>query len=348
MLLGIGTRVKFLSTPDSGVIVDKLGDGMVMVQLDGINMEIPAFEEDLIREEDWSESNFKQAVPQHKKGAIAPPVEEEIMHATFTNRGISIALLPFKKVNDEIDRFDILLLNDTLQEILFECDFVILNDIEWSKNGKMGVVSFEKIGEMFFDDINDAPEFDVTISPVYTEGVGEKLAKTLKIKAKQFIKSYHFSKFLERDIYEFTLFEKFETDEKTQNADLQKYTDGLVKDLKKKTEELERKNKILNPTISINEYASFVPEIDLHIELLYDNPKNLTNEEIIMVQMRAFEHFLGKAIRLNVKRTFVIHGVGKGKLRDMIHARLRRHSDVKFFKNEYHERYGWGATEILI
>jgi Smr domain len=170
----------------------------------------------------------------------------------------------------------------------------------------------------------------------------------LKIKAKQFIKSYHFSNFLERDIYEFILFEKFGTDEKTQNADLQKYTDGLVKDLKKKTEELERKNKILNPTISINEYASFVPEIDLHIELLYDNPKTLTNEEIIMVQMRAFEHFLAKAIRLNVKRTFVIHGVGKGKLRDMIHARLRRHSDVKFFKNEYHERYGWGATEILI
>jgi Smr domain len=348
MLLGIGTRVKFLSTPDSGVIVDKLGDGMVMVQLDGINMEIPAFEEDLIREEDWSESNFRQAVPQHKKGVVAPPVEEEIIHATYTNKGISIALLPFKKVNDEINRFDILLINDTLRDILFECDFVVFNDIEWSKNGKMDVVSFEKIGEMFFDDINDAPEFDITISPVYTEGVGEKISKTLKIKAKQFIKSYHFSKFLDRDVYEFSVLEKFDTDEKTQNSDLQKYTESLVKDLKKKTEELERKNKIVNTTVNINEYASFVPEIDLHIELLYDNPKNLTNEEIVMVQLRAFEHFLAKAIRLNVKRTFVIHGVGKGKLRDMIHARLRRHSDVKFFKNEYHERYGWGATEILI
>jgi Smr domain len=348
MLLGIGTRVKFLSTPDSGVIVDKLGDGMVMVQLDGVNMEIPAFEEDLVREEDWSESNFKQVDLKNKKGETIQLIEEKIIHSTFTNKGISIALLPFKKTNDEIDRFDILLLNDTIYDVLYECDFIILNETEWSKDGKIAAVGFEKIGEMFFDDINDAPEFDVTISPIYTEGVGNKLTKTLKIKAKQFIKSFHFSDFLERDVYEFTLFEKFETDDKTQNSDLQKYTESLVKDLKKKTAELEKKNKILNPAVNINEYASFIPEIDLHIELLYDNPKTLTNEEIIMVQLRAFEHFLSKAIRLNVKRVYVIHGVGKGKLRDMIHAQLRRHGDVDYFKNEYHERYGWGATEILL
>ncbi|NJN34866.1 MAG: Smr/MutS family protein [Saprospiraceae bacterium] len=86
----------------------------------------------------------------------------------------------------------------------------------------------------------------------------------------------------------------------------------------------------------------------MHIELLHENPSSLTNAEILTIQMRYFEHFLAKAIRLGVTRIFVIHGVGKGKLRDTIHARLRRHPDVERFKNEYHERYGWGATEILL
>jgi dsDNA-specific endonuclease/ATPase MutS2 len=45
---------------------------------------------------------------------------------------------------------------------------------------------------------------------------------------------------------------------------------------------------------------------------------------------------------------YIIHGVGKGRLKEMIHARLKRHSDVEHFKNEYHERYGWGATEVIL
>ena len=51
-LFGIGTKVKFMTTTDSGVVIDKLGDGMVMVKLDGFDMDIPAFEEDLLRAED--------------------------------------------------------------------------------------------------------------------------------------------------------------------------------------------------------------------------------------------------------------------------------------------------------
>ena len=351
MLFGIGTRVKFFATPDSGVIVDKLGDGMVMVMLDGINMEIPAFEEDLIREELWTEADFVKPVLSKKNLQKLNPdnlAEEKPIEPAFSNKGVSIALLPFKKSNDEIERFDILLVNDTFYDILFECDFVIFQEVEWSKEGKLNAASFEKIGEMLFDDINDAPQFDISISPVYTEGVGNKLAKTLKIKAKQFIKSFNFLDFLQRDVYLFPLFDKFDTDDNGKETDLKKYTQSLVKDLKKEAQEREKKNALINPIVDVNEYASFIPEIDLHVELLHDNPTTLTNEEIVMLQLRAFEHFLTKAVRLNVNRIYVIHGVGKGKLRDMIHARLRRHPEVNYFKNEYHERYGWGATEILL
>ena len=79
-LLGIGTKVKFLTTPDSGTIIDKLGDGMVMVQLDGVDMDIPAFEEDLVRAEDFAGQTLvnqvvkpKNYLSKDKINVFAPP-----------------------------------------------------------------------------------------------------------------------------------------------------------------------------------------------------------------------------------------------------------------------------------
>jgi dsDNA-specific endonuclease/ATPase MutS2 len=43
----------------------------------------------------------------------------------------------------------------------------------------------------------------------------------------------------------------------------------------------------------------------------------------------------------------VIHGLGKGKLKNEIATRLINHPEVKTFKNEYHPKYGFGATEII-
>ncbi|MBK7408795.1 MAG: Smr/MutS family protein [Saprospirales bacterium] len=97
----------------------------------------------------------------------------------------------------------------------------------------------------------------------------------------------------------------------------------------------------------LQEFAEFVNEIDLHIERLTDRHAKLGNAEILRIQMAHFEAFLNKANRLGIASIFVIHGVGKGVLRDAIAERLRRHPEVREFKNEYHPKYGWGATEIL-
>ncbi|NJN34867.1 MAG: hypothetical protein HC817_12065 [Saprospiraceae bacterium] len=217
MLLGIGTRVKFRATPDSGVITDKLGDGMVMVHLDDVDMNIPAFEEDLIREEVYLQSiDFQQiakAFFKSKKSQSIPIQKEEA--ASFVkphqwklhNSGISIAFVPVKKTTDVIIEFDIWLLNDTPRELLFECTFMIFDGTEWQKEGKLAAVYAEKIGSMPFDALNDSPEIDITITPISTEGVGEKQSKTLKIRAKQFVKNFSYHNFFQLEAHIFTAFE---------------------------------------------------------------------------------------------------------------------------------------------
>lgn len=349
-LLGVDTRVKFLTTPDSGVIVSKLGDGMVMVLLDDDDMEIPAFEADLVREEAYSAT--LPLKPIDTSTFAQKPVEKQHIlpfKPKLSNSGCHLGLNPIKKANGEIEKFDVLLLNDTAYDALYEVDFVLFNEVEWSKDGKITATSAEILGEILFDDINDSPEFDVSISPISTEGVGEKQTKTLKIKPKQLLKSFVFSDFLQQEVYLFTGFDTLFADDDAQKDDLKNYTKDVLKT--KKTLKWEKEDSYSKPVSTVpdpNEYASFVPEIDLHIEMLHENPTKLTPAEIVAVQIKAFEHFINKAIRLNVPKVYIIHGVGTGKLKDMVSARLRRNDHILMFKNQYHEKYGWGATEVWL
>lgn len=355
-LLGIGTKVKFLTTPDSGTIIDKLGDGMVMVQLDGVDMDIPAFEEDLVRAEDFEGQILvsqvvkpKNYLSKDKINVFATPEIETFdplsIKPIFKDSGVHLAFLPIKKRTGEIEKFDILLVNDTAFDVIYAVDFVLFDDIKWTKDGLLKPIKFEKIGDVVFDDINDSPQIDVSVKPVFTEGVGEELFKTLKIKAKQFVKNLQFVPCMNIDAHLFTAFEQLDT---TKNAgnDLSDYTKQVSKTVKQKKQKEDFIRHDTTP--SPMEYAAFDPEIDLHIEMLHDNPTSVPADEIIRYQLRAFEYFMDKAIRLNVPKIYVIHGVGKGKLRDSVAARLRRHPNVLMFKNQYHEKYGWGATEVWL
>jgi len=67
----------------------------------------------------------------------------------------------------------------------------------------------------------------------------------------------------------------------------------------------------------------------------------------LIFREKHFDRFIDKAIRLGVPRVYVIHGIGKGKLKNMIASRLIQIPEVQTFKNEYHPRYGWGATEVI-
>lgn len=88
-------------------------------------------------------------------------------------------------------------------------------------------------------------------------------------------------------------------------------------------------------------------ELDLHIEQLVDNIKGLTNAEIIHIQLTTLQRYINIAIGHRQERMVVIHGLGKGKLREEVHNVLKGIPEVARYKNEWSGRYGFGATEIL-
>jgi len=89
-------------------------------------------------------------------------------------------------------------------------------------------------------------------------------------------------------------------------------------------------------------------EIDLHIETLIDDHRNMDNGQILEIQLSRFRTALETAILHKGNRIVFIHGVGNGKLK----FELRKILDSEYKKVRYQDasfkEYGYGATMVLI
>ena len=90
-----------------------------------------------------------------------------------------------------------------------------------------------------------------------------------------------------------------------------------------------------------------IDEINLHIEDLLQDYSSMSSGEILMVQIRYFTKELEKAIQNNTKKLLVIHGVGKGVLKQEIRKLLDEYEGITYCDASYHT-HGYGATEVFI
>ena len=87
--------------------------------------------------------------------------------------------------------------------------------------------------------------------------------------------------------------------------------------------------------------------VDLHIEKLISDWQSKSNLEILTIQLKEFEKWYDLAVANKQQNFIVIHGIGKGKLKEEIHHLLKLKKEVKYFVNQYDNRFGYGATEIF-
>jgi hypothetical protein len=90
-------------------------------------------------------------------------------------------------------------------------------------------------------------------------------------------------------------------------------------------------------------------EIDLHIENLEKNYRQLAPDQIMSIQINHFIKVLEKALISDpVKYLVVIHGIGNGRLKTSIRKILREDYPSLRFGDAPFEEYGYGATLIKI
>lgn len=347
MLYAIGSKVRFRHTGESGVITALLDEGMMQVRLDSDpDLEIPAFEEDLIRNSDAEPvSAGAKFVPSKKEHLPEPPPRRKlnVQYHILKPKGIQLAFEPMPGRDGTVTRYKAWLINDTTFEFLVEFDLYTAHRDVIVIDDKIAATTALELGDLLFDDLNDSLEASVSIRRITTEGPDTPLKNNFKIRPKQFFNNVHTVPILNLLAHHFLLFGSFEPPKKGESEDLANYTRQKARQPKADT----ASNSSRYSAFNVEEFAHFIPEIDLHIENLINGHARLDKGEILRIQMLHFQRFLDKAIRLGVPSVFVIHGVGEGKLREAVAARLKENPEVAKFKNEFHHKYGYGATEVI-
>ncbi len=343
MLLGLGNIVRFIHTGTEGKIVDRTSDGMFIVALEG-GIEIPAFPDHLERvDKNLDASSVKgKVVPgksQKKPEEIPLPKRQ---YELLKDEGILMAFVPFKKSDGTTQRYSVYLINATLYQATFDWGFILKGNSLKKLNGMVDSSGVTLLMEMQSDYLSDNPTIVLKTRQISTRGMTDWIKKEFKLKPKQFFQKSRMAPLLDRQAFVYKLVEPYEIKEKTES--LEAYTQK-----NKKTKSIDRnKDLYRNWTgTDVKEFAQFPLEKDLHIEQLVEDYSKMNNSEIIQKQIQVFNTYLSEAIKLGVSKVFVIHGIGKGKLKNEIATILFRTPEVKTFKNEYHPKYGNGATEII-
>jgi len=88
-----------------------------------------------------------------------------------------------------------------------------------------------------------------------------------------------------------------------------------------------------------------IKEIDLHIGQLVDSYQNLSNFDMLQIQLRTIENEIELARAERRKRLVFIHGKGSGKLKEEMMKLLRRYSGIEIYDASFRKFKG-GATEV--
>ncbi|MDN3580950.1 Smr/MutS family protein [Mucilaginibacter flavus] len=91
-----------------------------------------------------------------------------------------------------------------------------------------------------------------------------------------------------------------------------------------------------------------VSEVDLHIEKLRDDYPFLQSSEMLSIQLAHFHKALDAAIVHQLPEVTFIHGAGNGTLRNELHKLLGKHPKVQTFMDARKEKFGYGATKVLL
>jgi len=88
-------------------------------------------------------------------------------------------------------------------------------------------------------------------------------------------------------------------------------------------------------------------EVDLHIHQITTSNRNMTNHDILTLQLDTARHKLDYAIKNKIQKIVFIHGVGEGVLKMELEYLFGRYDNIKFYAADY-QKYGLGATEVYV
>lgn len=332
----VGDKVLILHSNEEGEVIDIINDKMVMVDVRGVKFPAYMDQIDFPYFKRFSEKKIVQG--KKPKQFIDDVKKEKASSVPRVEDGVWLTFLPVMHTDefgDEVvEELKLHLVNRTSTPYQFIYKLNYFGEAEFELKNKIHPFEDFYLHDIPFADLNDNPSFDFDFSLLQPQkGKADHYEASLKLKAKQIFSRIEELKKKNQAHFSYTLFEK--------------YPDKLEEDKVELGKLAAKGYKIYNAKEARQHLESPRSVIDLHIEKLSNDWEHLSNYEILGIQLKTFEKYYDLALAHHQPSLIVIHGVGKGKLRDELHDILRLKREVKSFVNQYDPRFGYGATEIF-
>ncbi len=325
-----GDKVYLKHTHQWGVFARLLEGDMAMVFLADQDDEIPVHLDDL----DYKAPPAKPVPVQEKKNPITGPAPNQDIRGTVQPMlgGVFVAITTDPE-DMEARKFYVFLVNDSALSLTFSGEIRLADSPVSQKEGTLVPYEWIELTALTMDRLHQQPE--ILIRSKQASETADYQTFTLKPRPKSL-----FQKMTPNGYFNFpaALYPLPENSGSPTNLNV--YTKRPA------TSNPDRRRIHATPTPS--QKAFFNTELDLHAEQLFANPGKVSPADIFRRQMETFEHYLQQAIQIGVPQVFIIHGLGKGKLRQAIADRSLTFSEVAQVRNDYHPKYGFGASEIIL
>lgn len=347
MKFKIGQRVRMVRTENYGVVTALQDNGLVEVRLDGGkgHLSLP------------SEILEEAAAGKRKRVAPTPtPVAGRRVEAggaagamkVDKKRGAGVRIAFDPQLDNEANpvAYETYLLNGTPHKIIYELRVTTHGDRRWSKSGTLEPGGKKRLDVVEYRWLNEKLSCELDVRTLLVGGTGPRHFQKINLKAQPFFQTLQDVAELYGDAHLYVVFASL-NDALTAPAappkgpSLKALTQAAIRARPKKDETKRR------VSLDLAEKLEFRESIDLHIHKLVDDVDKVAKHEVLQLQLKAYDAYIDRALRLGVDSVFIIHGLGTGALKRAIHSRLHRTKFIKKFTNEYHPKYGYGATEVI-
>ena len=327
-----GDDIIILLTKEEGKVIEIIDKKMLLVEVNGVQfpayidqVDFPYFQrfsQKKIFENTKPAKKYIDDLPKEKLENFLPPKAE----------GVWLSLIPkfsFDEFSDEVvDYFKIYLINKNDSNYTFKYEQLFAGKIFFELPAQINAHHDFYLHDISFEALNDSPSFVFEFSLTNTDkSKAEYYEALLKLQGKKVFKQVEEMKLKNEPSLMYKLFDN--------------YPDAIKEHLPYYDKHQNIKSSSNKPAIAPRSV------VDLHIEKLIDDYSGLSNFEILTIQLKEFEKWYDITLKHNLPNLVVIHGIGTGKLKEEIHEILKTKHKVKTFINQYHPRFGYGATEIF-
>lgn len=330
--MNIGDKVRMLRAKEQGVITRFLSGNQVEIEIED-GFRIPVMQSELVVVSAMEAERFRPSGQAAEvREAFAPQRPLGQPGQVLASVGLYLAYVP------QNDRdVALYIVNNTDWEVLFTVAEEREGGYRGIQSGTLKAKTQLKINELYaMAKFEQWPT--LLVQAVYFRpGAGQParmpLVKRMKPRAQAFYKNKQTVPILGQPGHVFQL------DDETTNANMAPPTaDGIKAAMLSPNEDV--------PVVSVQRPDSVV---DLHVEMLLPTGNaGRKPDELVEIQLRAFEKNLENAIATGMGEITFIHGVGSGKLRQELHRQLSGHPNVRFFEDAQKQKFGYGATKVTL